>query len=71
MAKKIYTVLIQKLVAGGTDQCREKSGTLDELNSYFSKKASKIGVLINQVQKSYAEREACCYNRTHISLKKD
>ena len=62
---KIYTIQL----SGRRE--REVSGTLEELQTYFGVKAKAIGSLVNKVQKQYEEREAACYNRTFVTLKKE
>jgi len=50
----------------------EVTGDLNYLKDYFGiKKTTTITALVNKVQKQYDEREAACYNRTFIKLKKE
>lgn len=56
-----YKVTLKK-----NDRSREHKGTLSELNDIFSQNARDIKTLVRRVQNSYAEREACCYNRTYV-----
>ena len=64
--KKVYVLLKQR----GDNQPYEIKGTLEELCEYFTTHAKSITTLISRVKKKYSEREACCYNRTSIELKK-
>lgn len=75
---KIYTVI--KSYRGRTD---EVQGTLEELISYFGytlevghswnskikRNPTTIKSFISNLQKSYEEKEASCYERTSVSLK--
>lgn len=75
---KTYTVI--KTYRGRTD---EVQGTLEELISYFGytlevghswnskikRNPTTIKSFISNLQKSYEEKEASCFNRTYVSLK--
>jgi hypothetical protein len=82
MAKtdKIYKVTISN---SGKDHSRDTAGTVTELTQYFSyvleignswnnkiKRGpfTNINALLNNVNKSYAEKEAACFNRTSVDL---
>jgi cellulose biosynthesis protein BcsQ len=43
-------------------------GTLEELNRSFGKNAKSIKTFLNQIRKSYNEREAACYRRTSFEI---
>jgi cellulose biosynthesis protein BcsQ len=45
-----------------------RKGTLGEMNRYFGKSAKSIKTLLNQIRKSYDEREAACYRRTSFEI---
>jgi len=76
---KTYTVI----VARSGKNSREVTGDLPYLLGYFrytleignsyNKKINRypktIGSFISNLQKSYEEKEACCYDRTDVSLK--
>lgn len=62
---KIYTIVKSGRRSG------ETSGTLEELCDYFGVKASTIKSLVSKVQRSYEQREASCYERTFVDLKKE
>ena len=79
-ADKIYKVTISN---SGKDHSRDTEGTIEELTRYFSytleignswnnkiKRGpfTNINALISNVNKSYAEKEAACYNRTSVDI---
>ena len=43
-------------------------GTLEELNRAFGKNAKSIKTFLNQIRKSYSDREAACYRRTSFEI---
>lgn len=49
----------------------EIKGTLAELNDYFGFNCKSVTAIVNKAQRQYSEREAACYDRTFINLKKD
>jgi hypothetical protein len=82
---KTYTVIVKKSIARGSGDStpREVTGDLPYLLQYFSytlecgnsynRKINRypktIKSFISNLQKSYEEKEASCYNRTFVSLK--
>jgi hypothetical protein len=80
-----YTVIVKKSIARGVgnENPKEVTGDLPYLQQYFgytlecgnswNKKINRypktIKSFISNLQKSYEEKEAACYNRTHVSLK--
>ena len=77
-----YTIILQRSGPVHNDE-REVSGDLPYLLKYFSytlecgnswnKKINRypktIKSFVSNLQKSYEEKEASCYNRTYVSLK--
>lgn len=45
-----------------------RKGTLEELNRCYGKNAKSIKTFLNQIRKSYNEREAACYRRTSFEI---
>jgi len=80
-AKKIYTIILHREARKPT----EYSGTLKELIAIFSytlsvghswnmrisQQPKNIKRFLSALQKSFEEKEACCYNRTIVELKKN
>lgn len=80
--KKIYTVKTTCPRHNGSDRVNTQTGTLEELIGYFSytleignswnKKISRspktIKSFVSNLQASYEEKEASCYNRTSVEL---
>ena len=81
MKTKIYTINKTHPRRG----TKMVSGTLDELIKHFgytlecgkswnfkiNSRPSTIKSFVSNLQKSYAEREHLCYERTHVSLVQD
>jgi cellulose biosynthesis protein BcsQ len=61
---KTYTLIITRQ-DGRVDL---RKGTLEELNRAFGKSAKSIKTFLNQIRKSYDEREASCYRRTSFEV---
>ena len=82
MAEKIYKVQTTKSRRSGEDRVNVVERTLGELIEYFSytleignswnKKINRnpktIKSFVSNLQKSYEEQEASCYDRTHVEL---
>jgi hypothetical protein len=81
---KNYTIIINRPGSiGSSSSSREVTGDLTYLLQYFSytlecgaswnRKINRypktIKSFISNLQKSYEEKEASCYNRTHVELK--
>lgn len=81
-AEKTYTIIKSRSGRSRNDSS-EITGTLEYLTNYFSytleigaswnKKINRypktIKSFISNVQMAFEEKEACCYDRTHIELK--
>lgn len=78
---KQYTIILEKIISRGTDngrQPREVTGDLEYLKNYFANSCRNrsgeipktIKSLVKNIQRSYEDREAACYNRTFVELKK-
>ena len=61
---KIYTLTITRQ-DGRIDLHK---ATLVEFNRYYGKNAKSIKTFLNQIRKSYADREAACYRRTSFEV---
>mgnify|MGYP003431342046 CR=1 FL=1 len=83
MAKQPKTYTIRTSKCGrSSDRVSETQGTLEELIQYYSytleignswnRKISRnpktIKSFVSNLQKSYEEKEACCYDRTSVEL---
>lgn len=82
MSKKEYSIKITKTRIGRDIYFRIDKGTLAELIKKFSytleigkswnpkinRNPKTIKSFISNVQKSFAEKEACCYDRIYIEL---
>lgn len=45
-----------------------RKGSLEEMNRSFGKSAKSMKTFLNQIRKSYDEREAACYRRTSFEM---
>jgi len=82
--EKVFTIIVSNFGRAGDKPPKEVSGTLEELKKYFSytfevgaswdKKVNvnpkNITSFVNNLQRAYEAKEANCYNRTSIELKK-
>ena len=79
---KEYTVRTTKTRARGENRVNEVTGTVERLVQYFgytlevgnfwnrkiNRNPTTIKSFVSNLQKSYEEQEAACYDRTHVEL---
>jgi hypothetical protein len=82
MKDKVYTIIVTKSKIIGKDQVKKVVGNLEYLVGYFgytlecgnswnkkiNKKPKTIKSFITNLQKSYSEKEASCYDRTYVEI---